>query len=66
MKVQIAKSNQDIIREILEVCVSDIREIKFREITKNTSAFNVDDNIFEDIIDETRRRGYNPFALMAW
>jgi hypothetical protein len=66
MKVLIAKANQDIVKEILEVCVNDVRKIKFTEASKNTCTFSVNGNELKDLIEETKGRGYNPYSLLAW
>ncbi len=64
--VLIAKANENILRSALEVCVPDIRKIKFTKSTKNTSRFNVSEEVFEDLVKEIKSRGYNQYELMYW
>jgi len=59
MEVMLANANQDIIKDIFP-------EIEFNECTKNTCTFKISTKKFRRLIDEVKRKGYNPFALFAW
>ena len=58
MKILIAKANQDIFLKYAK--------FNFKEASKNTSTFNLDEKIFLKLREWVRSQGYNPYALMSW
>ena len=61
MKVLIAKQNEQLIQELFPA-----KKLKFESVTKNTSCFNVSQNVFKKLFNVIRDGGYNPYSLMGW
>lgn len=59
MTILIAKVNEPIIENY-------IGSIKFKEASKNTSTFNLDEKTFLKLREWVKSQGYNPYALMNW
>jgi len=59
MKVLIEKQNEGIIKEYLP-------KVKFTVNSTNTSVFIVSEKVFQQLYDNVKHAGYNPFALLYW